>query len=191
MSIGFPRLSWWPWGRKEQDSSVPSVSSSAASSSSSELDFLELDSLNFQATRGARLASTSGKVKRKWHSRKERKGFDREHDMVMVPPDGGCMSGSESDGSDWSIGWLEPHAPEFQNDDEQDNSFAVLVPCYGRPVGDSSAVRAENRLLGALLSGFNNGYSAVNCLFPWPLDALYQSLVICRTVGCTFSRHLM
>ncbi|CAN6449504.1 unnamed protein product [Victoria cruziana] len=157
MSVGFPRLSWWPWGRRDQIPPFQSVSSPAASSSSSESNFLELDSRNFQ---GAKVASTSAKVKRKWHSRKERKGFDGEHDMVLVPSDGGCMSGSESDGSDWSIGWLEPHAPEFQNDDDEDNSFAVLVPCYGRPVGDSSVGRLENRLLGALLSGLNNQYSA-------------------------------
>ncbi|KAL2538523.1 hypothetical protein Fot_04945 [Forsythia ovata] len=37
---------------------------------------------------------------------------------------------SESDDSDWSIGWLEPHAPDFQSDDDADDSFAVLVPCY-------------------------------------------------------------
>ena len=39
---------------------------------------------------------------------------------------------SESDDSDWLIGWLEPHGPGFPSDDETDNSFAVLVPCYGR-----------------------------------------------------------
>ena len=32
--------------------------------------------------------------------------------------------------SDWSIGWLKPHGPEFLSDDETDDSFAVLVPCY-------------------------------------------------------------
>ncbi|KAF4392551.1 hypothetical protein F8388_000678 [Cannabis sativa] len=70
-------------------------------------------------------------VKRKWHSWEERK-IDQEYDVVIVQFDGGCVSGSESDNSDWSIGWLEPHGPEFQSDDEVDNSFAVLVPCYGR-----------------------------------------------------------
>ncbi|KAF4380172.1 hypothetical protein G4B88_011246 [Cannabis sativa] len=75
--------------------------------------------------------SSYSKVKRKWHSWEERK-IDQEYDVVIVQFDGGCVSGSESDNSDWSIGWLEPHGPEFQSDDEVDNSFAVLVPCYGR-----------------------------------------------------------
>ncbi|MCD9559079.1 hypothetical protein HAX54_016810 [Datura stramonium] len=26
--------------------------------------------------------------------------------------------------------WLEPYAPDFQNDDEADDNFVVLVPCY-------------------------------------------------------------
>ena len=43
-------------------------------------------------------------------SREERR-IDREYDVVIVLSDagGGCLSGSESDDSDWSIGWLEPH----------------------------------------------------------------------------------
>ncbi|KAL3649963.1 hypothetical protein CASFOL_006366 [Castilleja foliolosa] len=35
-----------------------------------------------------------------------------------------------ADKSDWSIGWLEPHAPGFHSDGDTDDSFAVLVPCY-------------------------------------------------------------
>lgn len=80
------------------------------------------------------MASSSRKVKRKWHSREERKKIDREYDVVLVPSDGVCVSGSESEDSDWSIGWLEPHGPGFQSDDDADNSFAVLVPCYGRDI---------------------------------------------------------
>nr|CAD1845158.1 unnamed protein product [Ananas comosus var. bracteatus] len=41
----------------------------------------------------------------------------------------------DSDGSDWSVGWLEPHAHEFQCETESDSSFAVLVPCYRRGIG--------------------------------------------------------
>ncbi|XP_024171879.1 uncharacterized protein LOC112177869 [Rosa chinensis] len=47
-----------------------------------------------------------------------------------------CVSGSESDDSDWSIGWLEPHGPGFQSEDDADDSFAVLVPCYGHAIHD-------------------------------------------------------
>ncbi|XP_031484416.1 uncharacterized protein LOC116253629 [Nymphaea colorata] len=159
MAVAFPRLSWWLWRGKEHEPSVHS-GPSPGSSSSSESNLREPDSLNFRPVNGAKFPSTSRKVKRKWHSREERKGIDREYDMVLVPSDGGCMSGSESDDSDWSIGWLEPLAPEFQDEDESDNSFAVLVPCYGRPFGDSMAERSENKLLGAFISNFHTGYSA-------------------------------
>ncbi|KAL2905851.1 hypothetical protein RDABS01_004561 [Bienertia sinuspersici] len=48
---------------------------------------------------------SSRKIKKKWHSREERK-IDREHDVVLVPNDGFCLSGSESEDSDWSLdGW--------------------------------------------------------------------------------------
>lgn len=56
-------------------------------------------------------------------------GLDLDFDMVIVQPD--YFSGSNSEGSDWSVGWFEPHAPEFCSDGEAENSFAVLVPCYG------------------------------------------------------------
>lgn len=61
--------------------------------------------------------------------------MDREHDMVIVLSDGdggGGLSDSDSDCSDWSIGWLEPHAQELQTDGDSESSFAVLVPCYRR-----------------------------------------------------------
>ncbi|XP_078149761.1 uncharacterized protein LOC144545080 [Carex rostrata] len=80
----------------------------------------------------ARPASTRIRNRKKRSNSKE-KSMDKEHDMVIVPSDGGgCLSGSESDGSDWSIGWLEPHPNDFCNsdDDDSEDSFAVLVPCY-------------------------------------------------------------
>uniref|UniRef100_A0A1D1Y753 Uncharacterized protein n=1 Tax=Anthurium amnicola TaxID=1678845 RepID=A0A1D1Y753_9ARAE len=75
--------------------------------------------------------------RRKWRSREERWGrVDRELDLAVVPSDGGggCLSGSESDGPDLSVGWLEPHAPGFLGDAHSDveGYFAVLVPCYER-----------------------------------------------------------
>ncbi|KAG9137435.1 hypothetical protein Leryth_020638 [Lithospermum erythrorhizon] len=82
-----------------------------------------------------RVASSSRRAKRKWHSREERK-IDKDYDLVLVPSDGGCVSGSESDDSDYSVGWLEPHGPGFQSDEELEDSFAVIVPCYGRCRGD-------------------------------------------------------
>ena len=53
---------------------------------------------------------------------------------MLVPLDGGRLSAEfELDSFDWSIGWLEPHGVGFQcHDDGLDDSFAVLVRCYGR-----------------------------------------------------------
>ncbi|XP_060957790.1 uncharacterized protein LOC115698003 isoform X1 [Cannabis sativa] len=128
MALALTNLSWWSWSGKHQESRLCNGSSL---SSSPELGTWESDALKFPLVKRSNVSSPSRKVKRKWHSREERK-IDREYDVVIVPSDGGCVSGSESDNSDWSIGWLEPHGPEFQSDDEIDNSFAVLVPCYGR-----------------------------------------------------------
>ncbi|KAK4411733.1 hypothetical protein Sango_0246300 [Sesamum angolense] len=95
----------------------------------------EAENLKFYSKKGGDRrvpsSSSSRKAKRKWKSREERsRRIDKEYDVVLVPSDGVCLSGSESDDSDWSIGWLEPHAPDFQGGDEADDSFAVLVPCY-------------------------------------------------------------
>ncbi|XP_010437151.1 PREDICTED: uncharacterized protein LOC104720952 isoform X2 [Camelina sativa] len=63
-------------------------------------------------------------------------------------------SGSESvalagDGPEWSVGWTEPHGPDFQSDDEADDGgFLVLVPCYRALVEASS--NTNNQLLSAV-----------------------------------------
>ncbi|XP_010446595.1 PREDICTED: uncharacterized protein LOC104729355 [Camelina sativa] len=61
-------------------------------------------------------------------------------------------SGSESvalalagDGPEWSVGWTEPHGPDFQSDD---GGFLVLVPCYRALVEASS--NNNNQLLSAV-----------------------------------------
>ncbi|XP_064954891.1 uncharacterized protein LOC135607201 [Musa acuminata AAA Group] len=127
MAVAFTRFSGWIWGGKDYESSN-SLSASPDLSSG----FREPDYLKFPPVSGPRIRSNSRRIKKKWQSREERR-IDKEYDIVLVPSDGGCMSGSESSDSDWSIGWLEPHAPEFQSDSETENSsFAVLVPCYGR-----------------------------------------------------------
>ncbi|RVW56294.1 hypothetical protein CK203_110202 [Vitis vinifera] len=64
----------------------------------------------------------------------------------------------KSDDSDWSIGWLEPHGPEFQSDDELDGSFAVLVPCYGR--GRNDVVEDANKKIFSTIGNIPDGYSA-------------------------------
>ncbi|XP_009630010.1 uncharacterized protein [Nicotiana tomentosiformis] len=127
MALTFTPLSWLLWSGKHQE---PKISNGSSSNSSPDSGLWELDTLKFPLDRRRNMSSSSRKVKRKWQSREERK-IDREYDIVIVPSDGGCVSGSESDDSDWSVGWLEPHGPGFHCDDDSDDSFAVLVPCYG------------------------------------------------------------
>ncbi|OAY66639.1 hypothetical protein ACMD2_12183 [Ananas comosus] len=124
----FTRISCWLWGVKDHDTSSVSPNPSPNLPSG----FREFDSLQFPSVNSHRMRPSSRRIKKKRQSREERRRIDREYDVVLVPSDGGCMSGSESDGSDWSIGWLEPHAPDFLSEVETENSFAVLVPCYGR-----------------------------------------------------------
>ncbi|KAM5575317.1 hypothetical protein ABKV19_014328 [Rosa sericea] len=131
MALAFTNLSWWLWSGKQKE---PRISNGTCLNSSPESGLWESDALKFPSVIGANMAA-SRKVKRKWHSREERK-IDREYDGVLVPSDGECVSGSESDDSDWSIGWLEPHGPGFQSEDDADDSFAVLVPCYGHAIHD-------------------------------------------------------
>lgn len=71
---------------------------------------------------------------KKWNEKK----IDTEFDVVIVPNDGFSMSGSDSEDSDWSVGWFEPHHADFTDNDPED-SFAVLVPCYGSPPTQPSA----------------------------------------------------
>ncbi|XP_078430597.1 uncharacterized protein LOC144702433 isoform X2 [Wolffia australiana] len=116
---------------------------------SSEFGFREVERGQGRKTKTMR----SARPRRKWQSREERwRKVDREFDVVIVPSDGGgCLSGSESDDSDWSIGWLEPHAPDFFADAEPpepdaESSFAVLVPCYARPRRDRTTDLPPNLL---------------------------------------------
>ncbi|KAI4339769.1 hypothetical protein MLD38_024676 [Melastoma candidum] len=139
MAIAFTHLAWWLSSGKSKEPRIPSGSKLNPSSDST----WETDTLKFPLSRNKAVTS-SRNIKRKWRNREERK-IDKEHDIVLVPSDGGCISGSESDDSDWSIGWLEPHGPGFQSDDESDDSFAVLVPCYGRICEDREG-EAENKV---------------------------------------------
>lgn len=154
----FPRWSLWLWGGKEHEPSVASGSSLNNSTSDLGLGLREQDSMKFASMKGGKMQSTSRRIKKKWSSREERR-IDREYDVVLVPSDGGCLSGSESDDSDWSIGWMEPHAPDFQIDDETESSFAVLVPCYGRGRKEPVAENPNNHVFG-VIGELTNGYSA-------------------------------
>ncbi|GJS75033.1 hypothetical protein Tco_0724914 [Tanacetum coccineum] len=155
MSVSLTRFSWWHWSNgKEKESKISSGSSS---------DSMKLSSFN---KKDAKISSQK-KVKKKWNSREERRKMmkivDKEYDVVLVPSDGVCcLSASDDESSydsDWSIGWMEPHAPDFyQSDDEQDvndASFAVLVPCYRN---DCKAFKmddhpANNHFLNVMANG--------------------------------------
>ncbi|KAL3524927.1 hypothetical protein ACH5RR_013299 [Cinchona calisaya] len=134
MAVSLTRFSWWWWRAGKEKEAVSNGSSSINTLSDWGFGLREQDNLKFRSVKATKMASSSSsrKVKRKWKSREERRRrIDKEYDVVLVPSDGVCLSGSESDDSDWSIGWLEPHAPDFQSDnDEAEDSFAVLVPCY-------------------------------------------------------------
>ncbi|XP_047311038.1 uncharacterized protein LOC124914511 [Impatiens glandulifera] len=133
MAVSLAHLPLWLWGGGGKRKGGKGIDPVPNGSSSTEwgLGLRDLDNVRFPLVKGSKMASPSTrKMKRKWKSREERRRIGNDSDVVLVPSDGGCLSGSESDDSDWSIGWLEPHAPDFQNDDEADNSFAVLVPCY-------------------------------------------------------------
>lgn len=143
MAVAFTRLSYWLWGGTDHETPNSSLSTSPDFPSG----LRELDSVKFRSVNGPSIRSSSRRTKKKWQSREERR-IDKEYDIVLVPSDGGCMSGSESDDSDYSIGWLEPHAPDFQSENETESSFAVLVPCYGR--GRCEQVESSNNhVLGA------------------------------------------
>ncbi|XP_073101052.1 uncharacterized protein [Elaeis guineensis] len=159
MAVAFTRISYWLWGGTDHEAQ----NNSSLSPPDFPSGFREPDSLKFPSVNGSKMRSSSRRIKRKWHSREERR-IDREYDIVLVPSDGGCMSGSESDDSDWSIGWLEPHAPDFQSESETENSFAVLVPCYGRGRCEQPE-RLKTHVLGAgdLMDGKEWCFHSVAC----------------------------
>ncbi|XP_020591452.1 uncharacterized protein LOC110032227 [Phalaenopsis equestris] len=153
MDVVFNRMSYWLLGTKDHEITNSALSSSPDFPSG----FLEPDSVKFGPVNGFRVRSSSRRFRRE--RREERRArIDREYDAVIVPSDGGCLSGSESDDSDWSIGWLEPHASDFQSEaDDDESSFAVLVPCYGRGRHLNSEL-LKNHVLGAVNE--YNGFSS-------------------------------
>uniref|UniRef100_A0A7N0TUW2 Uncharacterized protein n=1 Tax=Kalanchoe fedtschenkoi TaxID=63787 RepID=A0A7N0TUW2_KALFE len=159
MAVSFTSFSWWAWSSKEKEKVSSSNSSSNSPVSEWGLSMRESESIKFRSVNVARMASTR-RVKRKWPSREEReRRVDREYDAVMVPSDGTCLSGSESDDSDWSIGWLEPHGADFlTEDDEMDNTFAVLVPCYRS--GCKEVAEGPNVQFLSAIKAFSNDYAA-------------------------------
>ncbi|GMH06287.1 hypothetical protein Nepgr_008127 [Nepenthes gracilis] len=151
-------ISWWFRGGKEREKGTIFADSSLNSSSHLGLGPREADTEEeFPSLKGAKISfSSQRKITKKWQSREERRMIDREYDVVLVPSDGVCLSGSESDDSDWSIGWLEPHGSEFLSDDETGDSFAVLVPCYRND--RKGLVEGPNKQLSSAIKNLKIGH---------------------------------
>ncbi|XP_028802788.1 uncharacterized protein LOC114757974 [Neltuma alba] len=148
MVFSFTRFSCWLRGGKEERS----VSKGTTLNASSELGFSQKkrESKKLGKVKEAKIVPSQEQGHRKWKSREEKR-IDREFDVVVVPSDGGeCLSGSESDDSDYSVGWREPHGPSFRSDEVSDDGFDVLVPCYRY---GGKQVESSNK---EILSAFKN-----------------------------------
>ncbi|XVF15297.1 hypothetical protein REPUB_Repub09cG0138900 [Reevesia pubescens] len=155
MAVSFPGFPWWFWGggsKEKQPISNGSSLNSLNSSSDWGLGLRESETVKFQT----KIAPTKGTGN--WQSSEERRVAEKECDVVVVPSDGLHLSGYESDGPEWSIGWEEPHGPGFQSDVEDDGGFAVLVPCY-RP-GCKELVEGPNNQLLSAIQNLPNGFSS-------------------------------
>jgi hypothetical protein len=174
MAVSLTRFSWRLWGGKEKEP----VSNGSSPNSSFEWGFglREPETVKFPTVKGTKISSSQRKVKRKWQSREERK-IDREFDAELVPSDGVCLSGSESDDPDWSIGWFEPHGPDFESDD----GLAVLVPSY-RPGCKKVVESSDNQLLSAitnLTNEFSPGKSYSFCIWFYLLPLFLLFCCVC------------
>ena len=157
MAMSLTRFSQWIWPgsrtRSRRGREPPAVSTAVANGlfPDSPSGFREPDAVGHPGSGAAR--PRKGKSRRRGGRGEAR--ADGEHGMVIVQSDGdGCLSDSDSDGSDWSIGWLEPLAPDLQTDGDSEGSFAVLVPCYRRGRIQRPA-RTDARFPGAI--GVANG----------------------------------
>ncbi|KAL5231964.1 hypothetical protein ABZP36_030740 [Zizania latifolia] len=130
--MGLSRFSHWVWPRsttrRAREPSVSSVAMADALFPDSPSGFREPDAVRVPSSGGG-ARPPKGTNRRRDHDEAK---IDREHDMVIVPSGGGggFLSDSDSDDSDWSIGWLEPQGPVLHSDGDSEGSFAVLVPCY-------------------------------------------------------------
>lgn len=125
MAVAFTRFSHWVLRGNQKPCRCRTKSPPPAADFPSGFRDSEAVKLNFSKRNFSNLRESD--TRRNTSSSPE-KSIDPEHDMVIVPSD------SESDGSDWSIGWLEPHPHHFRDSDaDSEDSFAVLVPCYRTP----------------------------------------------------------
>ncbi|KAG8497372.1 hypothetical protein CXB51_008602 [Gossypium anomalum] len=151
MAVSFPGFPWWFWGNSGNKEKQLVSNGSSLNSSDWGLGLREHETVKFPT----KIASTKGKPN--WQGNEERRVVDKEYDLVMVPSDGVHLSGYESDGPEWSIGWEEPHGPGFHGEDD-DDGFAVLVPCY-RP-GCKELVESPNNQLLSAIKNLPTGFSS-------------------------------
>ncbi|CAL9091620.1 hypothetical protein MUK42_20620 [Musa troglodytarum] len=166
MAMVFNLISRWIWGGKGQET----PNSSPSFTYDSYMGIREPDSLKSAANKGPRIRSNSRRTVKKRHNREERQ-IDKEYDAVLVPSDGGCMSGTESDDSDWSIGWSEHLDPEFHSEKEVNDSFAVLVPCYGRRRLEQ-VVSSKKHVLGSVDLRDDGHYDGKRDIEQWLAEQL-------------------
>jgi hypothetical protein len=169
MAMSLTRFSQWIWPgsrtRNRRGREPPAASTAVANGlfPDSPSGFREPDAVGRTGSGAAR--PRKGKSQRPGGRGENR--AEREHGMVIVQSDGdGCLSDSDSDGSDWSIGWLEPLAPDLQSDGDSEGSFAVLVPCYRRGRIERPA-RPDGRFPGpgGVANGGVSGELICNSLF--------------------------
>ncbi|KAH7429148.1 hypothetical protein KP509_09G032800 [Ceratopteris richardii] len=154
MALPFSGLQSWPW----KSPTSPNTNTSPCTYTNTNLPVSPADSFAAFETDAYQIcARPKGKKSDPYKpfrnspmkARKERQRrktnsvqrVDLEFDMVIVQPD--YSSESDSVGSDWSVGWFEPHAPEFCSDTDSENSFAVLIPCYDSPLADEKPVLGQ------------------------------------------------
>ncbi|KAJ1268408.1 hypothetical protein BS78_07G132500 [Paspalum vaginatum] len=151
MAMSLSRFSHWIWPgsrtRSRRGREPPPAGSAAVANGlfpDSPSGFREPDAVGLPGSGAAR--PRKGRARRRGGRGEAR--LDGDQGMVIVQSGGdGCLSDSDSDCSDWSIGWLEPLAPDLQSDADSEGSFAVLVPCYRRARAERPA-RHDGRIPG-------------------------------------------
>ncbi|XP_047073316.1 uncharacterized protein LOC124682730 [Lolium rigidum] len=161
MAMSLSRFSNWIWpGSRTRELPAGSTVPATGLFPDSPSGYREPDAARLPSSAGGAARPRKGRTRRPGRGES---GIDREHDMVIVPSDGGAgyLSDSDSDGSEWSIGWLEPQAPDMQSDGDSEGSFAVLVPCYRRgrveqPGRSDGRFPGHGGLAGGNQTGGNN-----------------------------------
>ncbi|KAG4936128.1 hypothetical protein JHK82_050411 [Glycine max] len=165
MAIPLIRLAWSMWGGRRKEKKAVSKASTLNSKQSSE----------WGLAKETKMAPPQRKVGR---SKEERRVHIEYDDVVLVASDDDCssdwcLSGSESDDSDWSIGWSEPLASDFRSNGD---GFAVLVPCY-KP--SCKVVEASNKALLGLIKNLSNEFSSEEIKLYWcNFDNYYTIFII-------------